>query len=107
MQACNQRYLGCIRQWPDRTAERHELRTVTAAVCDEKDRSRRGVNFFHDDDLRFLQALLRGEHQISGRRNRTLQPLLPGWKPAKVGRTLRRFRALGLLKVVASSQVRD
>ena len=56
MQACNQRYLGCIRQWPDRTAERRELRTVTAAVRDEKDRSHRGVNFFHADDLRFLQA---------------------------------------------------
>ena len=104
MQACNQRYLGFISQWPDRTAERHELRTVTAAVRDEKDRSHRGVNFFHDDDLRFLQALLRGEHQISGLRNRALQAHLPGWKPAKVGRTLRRFRALGLLKKVAATR---
>lgn len=104
MQACNQRYLGFISQWPDRTAERHELRTVTAAVRDQKDRSHRGVNFFHDDDLRFLQALLRGEHQIGGLRNRTLQPHLPGWKPAKVGRTLRRFRALGLLKAMAGTR---
>jgi hypothetical protein len=104
MQACNQRYLGFISQWPDRTAERHELRTVTASVRDEKDRSYRGVNFFHDDDLRFLQALLRGEHQISGLRNRTLQAHLPGWKPAKIGRTLRRFRALGLLKTVAGTR---
>jgi hypothetical protein len=104
MQACNQRYLGFISQWPDRTAERHELRTVTASVRDEKDRSHRGVNFFHDEDLRFLQALLRGEHQIGGLRNRTLQAHLPGWKPAKIGRTLRRFRALGLLKAVAGTR---
>jgi len=104
MQACNQRYLGFISQWPDRTAERHELRTVTASVRDEKDRSYRGVNFFHDDDLRFLQALLRGEHQIGGLRNRTLQAHLPGWKPAKIGRALRRFHALGLLKKVAGTR---
>jgi len=104
MQACNQRYLACISQWPDRTAERHELRAVTTSVRDEQDRSHRGVNFFHAADLAFLQALLRGEHQIAGLRNRSLQPHLPGWKPAKVGRTLRRFRALGLLKAVAGTR---
>lgn len=104
MQACNQRYLGLISQWPDRTAERHELRAVTASVRDQKDRSHRGVNFFHQDDLCFLQALLRGEHQIGGLRNRSLRNHLPGWKPGKVGRTLRRFRALGLLKTVAGTR---
>lgn len=104
MQACNQRYLACISQWPDRTAERHELRAVTASVRDEKDRSHRGVNFFQADDLAFLQALLRGEHQIAGLRNRSLQPHLPGWKPEKIGRTLRRFRALQLLKPVAGTR---
>ncbi len=30
-----QRYLACISQWPDRTHERHELRTVTASVRGE------------------------------------------------------------------------
>jgi len=104
MQACNQRYLGFISQWPDRTAERHELRRVTAPVRDEKDRSWRGVNFFHEADLLFLQALLRGEHQIGGLRNRMLQAHLPGWKPQKIGRTLRRFRVLGLLKRVAGTR---
>jgi hypothetical protein len=104
MQACNRRYLACISQWPDRTAERHELRTVTASVRDQRDRSHRGVNFFRDEDLQFLQALLRGEHQIAGLRNRSLQPHLPGWKPAKIGRTLRRFRALGVLKPVAGTR---
>jgi hypothetical protein len=104
MQACNQRYLACISQWPDRTHERHELRTVTTAVRDEKDRSHRGVNFFQEDDLCFLQALLRGEHQIGGLRNRSLQPHLPGWKPEKIGRNLRRFRALKLLKSVAGTR---
>lgn len=104
MQACNQRYLAFISQWPDRTAERHELRTLTKSVRDTKDRSYRGVNFFCEPDLCFLQALLRGEHQIAGLRNRSLQPYLPGWTPEKIGRTLRRFRMLKVLKPVAGTR---
>jgi hypothetical protein len=104
MSACNRRYLGYISQWPDRTRERHALREVTASRRDEKDRSVRGVNFFRADDLQFLQALQRGEHQIQGVRNRTLQPHLPGWKPARIGRTLRRFRVLQLIKPVTGTR---
>jgi hypothetical protein len=37
-------------------------------------------------------------------RNRTLQRHLPGWKPAKIGRALRRFRVLGLIKPVARTR---
>ena len=84
--------------------ERHALGEITASRRDEKDRSVRGVNFFRADDLQFLWALQRGEHQIQGMRNRTLQPHLPGWKPARIGRTLRRFRVLKLIKPVAGTR---
>ncbi|HEV2207404.1 MAG TPA: hypothetical protein VG167_01425 [Verrucomicrobiae bacterium] len=104
MSACNRRYLAYISQWPDRTRERHALMEVTASRRDEKDRSVRGVNFFRADDLQFLRALQRGEHQIQGVRNRTLQPHLPGWKPSRIGRTLRRFRVLQLIKPVAGTR---
>jgi len=104
MSACNRRYLGYISQWPDRTRERHALGEVTASRRDEKDRSVRGVNFFRADDLQFLRALQRGEHQIQGVRNRTLQPHLPSWKPSRMGRTLRRFRVLKLIKPVAGTR---
>ena len=85
MQACNQRYLGFISQWPDRTAERHQLRAVTASVRDQKDRSHWGVNFFHEDDLGFLRGALawRTPHW------RPAQPLAakpPAWLDAKQGR---------------------
>ena len=100
MSACNRRYLTGISQWRDRTRERHALGAVTASRRDEKDRSVRGVNFFRSDDLQFLRTLQRGEHQIQGVRNRTLQPHLPGWKPSRIGRTLRRFRVLKLIKPV-------
>jgi hypothetical protein len=104
MSACNRRYLAYISQWPDRTRERHALGEVTTSGRDDKDRSVRGVNFFRPDDLQFLQALQRGEHQIQGVRNRTLQPHLPGWKPSRIGRTLRRFRVLKLIKPVAGTR---
>ncbi|HEY5893843.1 MAG TPA: hypothetical protein VIT91_11485, partial [Chthoniobacterales bacterium] len=104
MSACNRRYLAHISQWPDRTRERHALYAITASRRDEKERSVRGVNFFRDDDLMFLRALQRGEHHIAGLRNRTLQAHLPGWKPAKIGRTLRRFRVLRLIKPVTGTR---
>jgi len=104
MSACNRRYLAYISQWRDRTRERHALGEATASRRDEKDRSVRGVNFFRPDDLQFLRALQRGEHQIQGVRNRTLQAHLPDWKPARIGRTLRRFRVLQLIKPVAGTR---
>jgi hypothetical protein len=97
---CNRRYLAYLSQWRDQTQERQALHKITASRRDDKDRSVRGVNFFRDDDLLFLRALQRGEHQIQGLRNRTLQPHLPGWSPPKIGRTLRRFKVLKLLKPV-------
>jgi hypothetical protein len=103
MRAVNHRYLTHISQWQDRTKERHDLRRLTASVRDEKERSHRGVNFFREDDQQFMAALLRGEHHLRGLRNRTLGGRLPGWSPAKIGRTLRRFRAHGLLKRVAGT----
>lgn len=104
MSACNRRYLAYVSQWRDHTRERHALGEITTSQRDEKDRSVRGVNLFRPDDLQFLGAIQRAEHQIQGLRNRTLQPHLPGWKPAKIGRTLRRFRVLKLLKPVKGTR---
>lgn len=103
MGKCNRRYLEFISGFIDRTAERHDLRAVTESVRDEKERSHRGVNFFKEEDLEFIVAISQGEHQINGIRNRALQSHLRGWKPAKIGRVLRRFRALGLIKKVANT----
>jgi len=104
MSACNRRYLAYVSQWRDHTQERHALCEITTSQRDEKDRSVRGVNLFRPDDLQFVGAIQRAEHQIQGLRNRTLQPHLPGWTPAKIGRTLRRFRVLKLLKPVTGTR---
>ena len=92
------------KKWTPMRKTFYSLGAVTASRRDEKDRSVRGVNFFRADDLQFLRALQRGEHQIQGVRNRTLQPHLPGWKPSRIGHTLRRFRVLKLIKPVAGTR---
>jgi len=101
--ACNKRYLSAISQMQDRTNERHRLSTVVESKKDSKGRSCRGVNFFKKDDLLFLNAILQGQHHIMGMRNQSLQYLLPNWNAQKIGRNLRRFRELGILKKVAGT----
>jgi len=100
MQACNKRYLSFISQWRDHSRERTDLRKVTNSVKDDKQRSYRGVNFFLHDDLSFMLSILRGEYQIAGFSNRALQSHLTGWSPQKIGRVLKRFRVLRLIKRV-------
>ncbi len=100
MQACNKRYLSFISQWRDHSRERTDLRKITDSVKDDKDRSYRGVNFFQSNDLSFLLAIMRGEYQISGFTNRSLQTHLIGWNSQKIGRVLKRFRVLRLIKRV-------
>lgn len=103
MGAVNRRYLCFISQWPDRTRERHDLRAITSRAYDEKGKSHRGVNFFLEEDLQLMSALLRGEHQIRGLTTRGLGKHLPGWKPNKISRGLRRMRQHALLKKVAGT----
>ena len=103
MQACSRRYLSFISQWRDHSRERADLRKVTRSVKDNKQRSYRGLNFFRQDDLQFMLAIIRGEHLINGFTNRALQALLPGWSPQKIGRMLTRFRVLRLIKRIGKT----
>ena len=100
MQACNKRYLSFISQWRDHSRERTDLRKITCSVKDDKQRSYRGVNFFQSEDLSFMLAILRGEYQIAGFTNRALQAHLAEWNSQKIGRVLKRFRVLRLIKRV-------
>lgn len=101
MGAVNRRYLCFISQWPDRTRERHDLRAITSSVRDAKGHSHRGVNFFREEDLQLMTAVMRGENQIHGLTTRGLKKHLPGWKAHKIGRGLRRMRQHGLIKKIA------
>lgn len=103
LSACNRRYHEAISQMEDRTEQKHKLSQIVESKRDSKGRSCRGVNFFKADDLLFINAILQGQHHIMGLRNNSLQPLLKGWSAQKIGRYLRRFRELGLLKRVAGT----
>ena len=100
MQACNKRYLSFISQWRDHSRERTDLRKITDSVMDDRQRSYRGVNFFQSDGLGFMLAIMRGEYQIAGFTNRSLQQHLVGWNPQRIGRVLKRFRVLRPIKRV-------
>jgi len=103
MLACNNRYIGFISQWKDHTQERSDLDKITRSVKDEQDRSYRGLNFFQSQDLLFLMALLKGEFQLQGFSNRLLQSHLPNWSAAKIGRVIKRFHVLKLVKKVGKT----
>jgi hypothetical protein len=87
----------------DHIKERTDLRKVTRSTKDDKQHSCRGLNFFMKDDLDFMPAILHGEYTISGFSNCLLQQHLPGWSSQKIGRMLRRFRVLRLIKRAGKS----
>ena len=79
---------------------RRTLDNLSKSVSDPQGRSYRGINFFEINDLKFIQALVRGEHNISGFTNRILQRYLPGWTSSRISRMIHSFKAHRLIKRV-------
>ena len=100
MSACNRRYYQYISQLQDHTKGRRTLDNLSKSVSDPQGRSYRGINFFETNDLKFIQALVRGEYNISGFTNRILQRYLPDWTSGRISRMIRRFKAHRLIKRV-------
>ncbi len=100
MGACNRRYYQYLSQLQDHTRARRTLEDLSKPVSDSQGRSHRGINFFEINDLKFIQALVRGEYNISGFTNRLLQGHLTGWNSGKISRMIRRFKAHRLIKGV-------
>ena len=100
MGACNRRYYQYLSQLQDHTRARRTLEDLSKPVSDSQGRSHRGINFFEINDLKFIQALVRGEYNIRGFTNRLLQGHLTGWNSGKISRMIRRFKAHRLIKGV-------
>lgn len=100
MHACNCRYISAISQWHDHTAGKVNLHSVCTSTHDENNRSFRGLNFFVPMDKTFVEVLLDGGFMLKGITNRVLQKRLLSWSSQKIGRMLRRFRVLKLIKKV-------
>ena len=99
--ASNRRYLEFISALDDPSSGNRNLDKIGRSVR-HNDRSHRGFNFFLPDDLKVMIAIVRGEFNITGFRNRDLQRLL-GKKVHQVSRIVKRLHLHGLIKKVAGT----
>lgn len=99
LKAANRRYLEFISALEDPTAGIKDLDKISKPSSDGQ-RSYRGFNLFADGDRAVLEAIVRGEFNLSGFQGRHLKDLLPGKTPSQIGRILKRLRTHGLIKKV-------
>ena len=97
--AANRRYLGFISAFKEPSAGKKILDKVSRP-CTERGRTYKGFNFFSVVDQQLFEVLLRGEHTISGFRNRDIRRHLSGVSPGQASRVLKRLRLHGLVKRV-------
>lgn len=101
LKASNKRYLEFISAFDNKEVGRKRLEKVTSAKS-ENNRNYKGFNFFSASDLTILMAIVRGEFNIHGFRNKNLQKLL-GFNGGKISRLIKRLRVHGLIKKAAGS----
>ena len=99
LKATNRRYLEFISALEDPTAGIKDLDRISRPSSDGQ-RSYRGFNLFADADRAVLEAIVRGEFNLSGFQGRHLKDLLPGKTPSQIGRILKRLRTHGLIKKI-------
>ncbi len=93
------RYLDFLAAIEDPRPGLRALEQISTPVR-EGERSYRGFNLFHGNDLDLFQAILRGEWTISGFQARQLREHLPSLSGAQLSRVLKRLRLHGLLKKI-------
>ena len=101
LKAANKRYLDFIAAFDNREVGRKRLEDVTESKT-ENNRNYKGFNFFNRDDLTVLLAVLHGEFNINGFRNKNIQKLLK-FSSAKVSRLIKRLKVHGLVKKASDS----
>jgi predicted transcriptional regulator len=101
MNAANNRYLEFISAFDNKQAGYKRLQKVSQPKQVD-DRNYKGFNFFSKDDLVILLAIVRGEFNIQGFRNKHLRNLL-GFNSNKVSRILKRLWIHGLIKKTKNS----
>jgi len=101
LKASNRRYLEFISAFDNKEVGRKRLEKVTSSKS-ENNRNYKGFNFFNVDDLTLLMAIVRGEFNINGFRNKNMQKLL-GFNSGKISRLIKRLRVHGLIKKAVGS----
>ena len=95
--SANRRYLAFISAIDDPSNGIKDLEKISRPAR-ANNRSYRGFNLFHGDDLDLFRIIIRGEFNISGFRNSDLRNRLPGKNAGQISRMLKRLRKHGLIK---------
>jgi predicted transcriptional regulator len=101
LKAANKRYLEFISAFDNKEVGRKRLEKISSPKSDNN-RNYKGFNFFNVEDLMILTAIVRGEFNINGFRNKNMQKLL-GFNGSKISRLIKRLRVHGLIKKAANS----
>jgi hypothetical protein len=102
LRASNYRYLEFISTFPDPSNGEKKLHKISKTVASEE-RSYKGFNFFDEDDRNLFTVISRGEFNIKGFQNSTLQRFLSAKSPAQISRILKRLSIHGLIRKVGRS----
>lgn len=97
MSDSNRRYLEFLAAIDDPTAPLNDLHKISKPLHDGQ-RTYRGFNLFHGDDLELFRALFHGEFSISGFTNQQLRAVLSGKTGHQVSVLLKRLSKHGLIK---------
>ena len=97
LMAANRRYLDFLATLSNPTIGVRKLEKITQPVRQNK-RTYRGFHFFGDEDTKVFQALLSGEFNIYGFKNKTLRQKIPDLTSGQASRLLKRLRVHGLVK---------
>jgi len=99
MEAANQRYLEFVSVIDDPAVGIKSLEKISKPISDGE-RSYRGFNLFHSEDLGLFEGIVRGEFNIHGFQNRSLRTILVGKTGYQISRIFKRLRIHGLIKRV-------
>ncbi|MFH2000439.1 MAG: MarR family transcriptional regulator [Planctomycetota bacterium] len=102
LMAANRRYLEFISAIEDPHVETKNLDKISRPSR-EGERSYRGFNLFHGDDLTLFEIIARGEFNISGLTNKMIRKFLHHKNGSQISRMLKRLRTHGLIKKIGKT----
>lgn len=99
LEAANRRYLEFISEIEDPTVGMKNLEKISEPTSDGQ-RTYRGFNLFHGQDLKLFEGIVRGEFNIRGFQNRSFRITMPDQSGSQVSRMFKRLRMHGLIKKI-------
>jgi hypothetical protein len=102
MGAANRRYLEFVSAIEEPTVGIKNLEKISEPASDGQ-RTYRGFNLFHGQDLKLFEGMVRGEFNIRGFQNRSFRMIMPNKSGFQVSRMFKRLRMHGLIKKVGGT----